>query len=209
MVVLLASCQKELPYYSISDDMKQLFAYQQGSYWIYQNDSTDFIDSTYVISYYRNNSDNFYPGMTREIISICFKSQFLSDFEIGYFCPGPNCLTIARKVIDSNDTLSREIQGPIAYFAGWEPNMKIYSQNCLGDCMFSFRIIPTDTINNTIYSNIIYSKMISIDSTDTNPDFYFREIHFAKNIGILKYVETIKYYNIHRSWSLKKYNVIQ
>jgi hypothetical protein len=189
--------------------MKQLFAYQQGSYWIYRNDSTDLLDSTYVNSYFSDTQDNFYPGMTREIIVMNFKSQFLSDFEIGYFCPGQNCLKIARKVIDSNDTLQQEIQGPIAYFAGWEPNMNIQSQKCLGDCIFIFRIIPKDTVNDNIYSNIICSKMISIDSTDTNPNFYFREIYFAKNIGILKYVETMKYYKIHRSWSLKRHHVIQ
>jgi hypothetical protein len=208
IVVLFASCKKELPHYSISDDMKQMFAYQQGSYWIYQNDSTDLFDSTYVNSCYSNTHDNFYPGMTREIIAMYFKSQFLSDFEIGYFCPGQNCLTIARKVINSNDTLQHEIQGPIAYFAGWEPNMKIYSQNCLGDCIFTYRIIPKDTVNNNIYSNIICSKMISIDSIN-NPEFYFREIYFVKNIGIIKYVENIKYYNIQRSWSLRRYKVIQ
>ena len=209
MPALFTSCKKELPHYAISGEMKQLFSYQKGSYWIYQNDSTHLFDSTSVSSYFSNARDNFYPGMTREVIAMYFKSQFLSDFEIGYFCPGPNSLTIARRVSDSNDTLQHEIQGPVAYVAGWEPNMKIYSQNCLGDCIFTFRIIPEVTISNTMYSQVVCSRMISVDSADSNPEFYFREIYFAKNIGILKYVETMKYYNIHRSWSLKRYKVIR
>ena len=209
MPALFTSCKKELPHYAISDEMKQQFSYQKGSYWIYQNDSTHLFDSTFVSSYFSNARDNFYPGMTREIIAMYFKSQFLSDFEIGYFCPGPNCLTIARKVKDTGDTLQHEIQGPVAYVSGWEPNTKIYSPNCLGGCVFTCRAIPTDTINNVIYSNVLCSKMISIDSTGPNPEFYFREIYFAKNIGILKYVETMKYYNIHRSWSLKRYHVVR
>ncbi len=51
--------------------------------------------------------------------------------------------------------------------------------------------------------------MISIDSSALNPYFYFREIHFARNIGIIKYIENTRYFNIKRSYSLKKYSVFQ
>lgn len=192
--------------------MKQYFVYQKGSYWVYRNDSTGDTDSSYIDKYMiskqgvgDNDGNHLYSF---DLITLSFKSKFLSNFQIGYFCPGPDCLMIDGKFIESNDTLQLNT-GPIAYFAGWEPNLKIYSENCLGDCVFTFRVIPKDTVDNNIYFNIICSKMISIDSTDNNPNFYFREIYFAKNIGIIKYVESKKYYNIQRSWSLKKYNVIQ
>lgn len=209
LLISISSCKKELPHYPISDDMKQFFAYQKGSYWIYQNDSTMMLDSTYVWLYQSADHDNFYSGKTREIITMYFKSQFLSDFEIWYFCPGPNCLTIASKILPSNDTLQQEIQGPIAYFAGWEPNTTVFSQKCLSGCVFTFSHISKETIDNYVFYEIIRSRMISIDSSALNPYFYFREIHFARNIGIIKYVEIIKYLDIYRSFSIKRFKVIQ
>jgi hypothetical protein len=211
-VVIFASCKKETPYYKISDDMKQYFVYQKGSYWVYRNDSTGDTDSSYIDKYTLsrqgvgdNDGNHLYSF---DLITLYFKSKFLNNFQIGYYCSGPNCLTIDGKFIDSNDTLLLNT-GPIAYFADWEPNLKIYSQQCLRNCVFTFSVIPKDTVDNNKYFNIIYSKMISIDSTENNPNFYFREIYFAENIGIIKYVEIKKYYNIQRSWSLIRYNVIQ
>ncbi len=209
LLISISSCKKELAHYPISDDMKQFFAYQKGSYWIYQNDSTMMLDSTYVWLYHSTDHDNFYSGKTREIITMYFKSQFLNELEIGYYCPGQNCLKIAGIYIDSSGYPVYRTAGPIAYFAGWEPNIPILSQDCLGNSVFKYWIISNDTINNVVYFNIICSKIISIDSTDSNPHFYFREIHFAKNIGIIKYIENTRYFNLKRSYSLKRYSVFQ
>ena len=148
--------------------------------------------------------------MKREIIVLYFRSHFLSVFEISYSCPGQNCLSITSKLEYPNDTNQVEMGGPIAYFPGWEPNKNITS-DCLfsSRVMFTYRVIQSDTINNMIYKNVIYSKYFSIDSSSTNQHFYSREIYFAKNVGIIKYSEISRYYNIQRTFSLKSYKVIQ
>jgi len=48
LIGLFMACQKETPYYKISDNMKQYFVYQPGSFWIFTNDSTNESDSMYI-----------------------------------------------------------------------------------------------------------------------------------------------------------------
>ena len=209
LVIFSESCKKSIPYYPVSDDMKQFFVFQKGSYWIYKNDSTNLIDSTYINSIYSVNDDDGYPGIRREIINLYLNSKFLSDFEVGYFCPGPNCLTIATR-LDPHFPLDEiETNGPFAYFSGWQPNKDIVSKECVSGWLFRYSTFPSVTIANNTYQNIIYSRIITTDSTSTNKYFYSREIYFAKNIGIIKFFEKSKYFNIQRSFSLSRYKIIQ
>lgn len=208
LLISISSCKKELPHYPISDDMKQFFAYQKGSYWIYQNDSTMMLDSTYVNLYAISSHDNLYSGKTRELITMCFSSYFLNDFQIGYNCPGPNCLTIANVYSGSGGDVLKFSPGPIAFAASWPSNTEIKMQDCIGNYIFSYRIIPEISINNNHFENVIISRISSIDSS-SNPQFFFREILFAKQIGIIKYVETYTYLNTHRSFSIIRFKVIQ
>jgi hypothetical protein len=211
VLVGFVSCKKDTPYYKISDSMKQYFLYQKGSYWIYQNDSTNTIDSTYV--------DNISSGTqgigddgrhlySFDWITINYKSKFLQNFKIAYFCTGPNSLQIAEIYSDLDSSLMNLSDGPTAFIGNSELNTLTYS-NCLGNAVFIYKVIPSITVNDLNYSNIIYTKLKSIDSSSSNPEFYSREIYFAKNIGIIKYLETYRYFNKQRFWSLKTYKVIQ
>jgi hypothetical protein len=69
--------------------MKQYFAYKQGSYWIYKDDSTGTLDSTYVNYYFHGNGNKDIPAVTREVIAMNFNSNFLTQFTIAYI--GNNC----------------------------------------------------------------------------------------------------------------------
>ena len=90
--VFVASCDKnhefgipgQIPYYPVSDNTKDYFFFQKGTYWIYENDSTHLIDSTYITDIYHTTNNQKYDGMIREIIELTFKSQFLGGIEICY-----------------------------------------------------------------------------------------------------------------------------
>jgi hypothetical protein len=208
-VLLVCSCKKNVPLYEVSYQMKQYFVFQKGSYWIYKNDSTGSQDCTYVKAMHHIIDDTYYSWMKREIFSVYFGSQFLSDFEIGYFCPGPNCLTIASKLKYPNDTNYQEVAGPVAYYSGWDPDIEITSKSCLYQDVFLYKNIEDLTVNGVMYKEIIYSKIMSIDSTSENPNYYKRETYFAKNIGIIRYYEKSNYYKITRSFSIIRRKTIQ
>ena len=208
-LILLISCKKKLPYYGLSDQMKEYFVFKQGSYWIYRNDSTGIIDSSYTMSFYSTVEDVESLGVSREFIDFVFASTFLSDFEMGYGCLGANMLTIST-TFDTNQPPNQIVgNGPIAYFEGWQPNKDNISGTCFSDGVCRYSNITTMTVNNKIYNNIIYTRIITMDSSTANQHFFIREIYFAKNIGIIKFYEESKYVNVKRSFSLLRQKVIQ
>ena len=99
-LLFIVCCNKEKNY-TISDNMKEYFAYKQGSYWIYKNDSTGSLDSTYVDYYSDGNGNKNITGVTREVIALYFKSVYLTQFAIAYVpCDGPNYLTVSSILHD-------------------------------------------------------------------------------------------------------------
>ena len=189
--------------------MKQYFGFKMGSYWVYKNDSTGEIDSTYVRNFF--DSDVPYSDKYRfELVSTIFHSKFLSAVEIHYSsCLANNIVKVTGKSDTVNIPDYAETGGPIAYFPGWSSNSQVITTDCLIGCIFVFKLISSDTINNKIYKNLIYSKTQSSDTNTLNSSYFFREIYFAKNIGIIKYFERNNYSNIVRSRSLIKYSVNQ
>lgn len=210
LVSLFVACQKETPYYKISEDMKQYFVYQPGSFWIFTNDSTGGIDSIYITEtkYSRQGvADN--DGRHKysfDMITIYYQSQLFSTSEIGYLCAGPNTLKVKTKLSDTNQYAYAE---PVTYYPGWQPNTEITTDRCIRGSVYIYQFLPSITINKISYDNIIRTKIISIDSTSSNQIFYLRDIYFAKNIGIIKLIEESRYFNVFRSWSLNKYIVVQ
>ena len=208
IIALSAACNKETPYYKISDEMKQYFVYQPGSFWIFTNDSTNETDSMYVIrAVYSTQGVADNDGRHQysfDMITQTFQSKLFSESEIGYLCAGPNTLKVSTKLSDTN-----AIAEPLTYFPGWKPDTKIIQSQCIGGLVYLQQFLPSITINNITYTNIIRTKIQSLDSTASYPYFYFRDIFFAKNVGIIKLIEESRYFNVHRSWSLSRYQVVQ
>jgi hypothetical protein len=205
----MAGCKKETPIYRIPDYYHDYFIFKKGSSWIYKNDSTGQYDSTYIdsiLSGRQGIGDDGRHLYSFDWIQCHFKSQFLANSEIGYSCSGPNCVFVYGRYEGYNGSNPEWTEGQFAYIDGLQPGQS--TSHCLGAEVFTYENLPEVSINSIIYSNIIYSKLQSIDSSAENPLFYFREIYFAKNIGIIKYNETYKYYNTSRSWSLIRSNVI-
>jgi hypothetical protein len=191
--------------------MKDWFVYQKGSYWIYKDDSTGALDSTYVTStndFIHDYTDYDKTTMKAEWVFVYFNSKFLSNFIIEYsYCEGPNRLTVGSHFKTPEPGMASE-DGDIAYFLGWPSNVKIIP-NCWKGEVFFYKVISTDTINQHDYSNLIYSEVQWKDSSLTNPQYYLRKISFAKHIGIVKYFEVSQYYNVNRSYSLLRYKTVQ
>lgn len=205
-VLLLTNCKK-VPWYGISDDMKQSFSFKQGSYWIYKNDSTGLSDSTFVSSYTHVDNDNTYAGLTREGINMQFNSKFLNYVFISYvICAGPDYLGVSSIAYP---VPGQTQPGPLlAYDPNLPQNTNLIT-DCFQDGKFFYHSISFDTINNIPYQNVIYSELRSNDSSLYNQYLIIRKIYFAKNIGIIKYYELDRHYKINRSYSLLRYKVIQ
>jgi hypothetical protein len=207
ILLFIVSCKKEKNY-NISDTMKEYFAYKQGSYWIYKNDSTGSLDSAYVDYYADVYGDKNVTGVTREVIAMNFNSKYLTQFAISYVpCEGPNYLTVSS-ILHDLPPGELDVSDIVAYYAGW-PSDKNVVPGCIQGGVFLYKTLRTGTINNITYNNIIDTKLQTVDSSSTNPDYYFRRILFAKNAGIVKYLEIAKHFNIQRSYSLLRYKVVQ
>jgi hypothetical protein len=205
LIFIVMGCKKEY-IYTISDSMKQYFAYRQGSYWIYKNDSTGLLDSTYVTSYYHNPEYNFGNGIKFEVIDFRIHGAFLSESTIQYIeCTAKESL-METSNIDTLDHFYSE------HYYIYDPSLLLNIKNtnkCVYNSYILYKAIAHENINNTIYNNIVSIKIQSNDSSSTNSDYYQREIYFAKNIGIIRYFEINRIENIHRSYSLLRYKVIQ
>ena len=198
----MLSCKKNKDY-PVPEEMKQYFVFQKGSYWIYKNDSTGEIDSTYVNIQSSFIDENGYPGKNREVNLVYYTSKFLLEYQLVYACLDACGLSISTKI----DTLTADqirLVDLIAYVDSWQPNTNFTLNGCGAFGIYTYNRLPNKTINNKTYQNIIYSKNTSSDSSS-----FYREFYFAKNIGIIQFSEKNKYHNFKRSYSLLRHKVIQ
>jgi len=198
-LLALISC-KSVTNYPISDTMKQYFDYHMGSYWIYKNDSTGDLDSTYVRSYNHTygNQYNDDKHITEEAIEFDYHSSFLSQSYIAYVaCGGPNYYT-----------LSGNGEGGLVFSPNWPENTQVFP-DCYHGAIFLSKTYSMDTIGNIPYQNVIYAELRTIDSSSTNPYRSVTKVYFAKHIGIIKYYAFYPYYKANYSFTLLSYKVIQ
>jgi hypothetical protein len=206
-LLIISSCKKD-KHYSISDTMKQYFCYQKGSYWIYKDDLTGSLDSTYVKDYFYHTDLKQPDGVTTESIEMYFNSKFLSEFVISYeWCAGPDYFILYSILNPLPPEGSGD--GAVAYYPGWPANQTIKTTGCETYGYFYYTKFPEMTINDSTYNTIIFSKNQTLDTLPSNPYLFVRSVYFAKNIGIIKYIENDNYYKVHRSYSLLRYKVIQ
>ena len=198
ILLLEVGCKKDNKPIYVSDLTKEYFSYQKGSYWIYSNDSTNVVDSTIVNSYW-DFIDGSYQDKQRQLIVINFNSSFLSRFTLGYACTGPDELSVASK---DNDTSNYVTSGMTAY----NPDLYSSSQLTVPNCFTLFAIelkhLQSLTVNDVQYNNVIKSRVFSIDSSTSTYYYLNREMFFAKNVGIIKFIEIDKLRHLNRSWSL-------
>ena len=180
--VFISGCKKEgTEYHYLSSEIKEWSVYQPGSYWIYKNEVTGLIDSSYIKSQ---------PEVRFDWIQVTDRYAIAQE-EIRYVVSGSFLQVL---YIDQSGS--------------WE---QFYNQSghrnygllwyIKGEGFHKTEKIQNFQINDTSYSNVLHS--VYNVSTDTS----FVESWIVKNVGVIKYLKRIG--NIDTTWTLMRYHSVQ
>jgi hypothetical protein len=199
IVVLLMSgvgCKKKEPrHYTISDELKQWYLYQRGSYWIYWNESTNILDSTYVeidpaySTYHSTVSDDVVD--TYDHISNKYEGAFVQGFAID-----PSEVSCHLNFLNNSSAeyayLTNVIEGSYIDISG--------------DRFEYVKHYDTLTFNGITFENVRYTKCSRkyIQKISNSIVLHF---YCAKNIGLIKF--RFEYNGQDTTWSLLRFHVIQ
>ncbi len=190
---LLISCNKktEQVHFIIPDEMKQWYLYQKGSYWIFQNETNQHTDSTYI-----NKDPEFWQERNGENADGSFSD--LID-HIGY--------SFNNSFLKGCDIISWECEfypfldlGTYAFMSFINEGQKFRGDGFLFEYIQHFDSI---SINNNIFKNVRRTKL----SVRSNGDTLAFTYYFARNIGLIKYIKS--YTGIDSSWSLLRWHPVQ
>ena len=191
-VLLMGACTKEGKHYPVSQEFKDYFLFQKGSYWIYKNDSTNEVDSTYLktapvyYSYLTGDRTKSDPSLEEYVVK--FQSDILGRYLFYSSTGGQDFLEMAIGPSDNAYGMIDQLVPDSNYYLNFYPHgyLKVSPK------------IPSIEFNSKIFYNVLYTRYYS-DSTTFN--FYF-----AKNVGLIKiYGHWAKK---DQSWSLLRYHVI-
>jgi hypothetical protein len=196
--ILIASCKKEevpeIYCYSLSESLKP-YMFQQGSWWIYKNDSTEVSQSVLVTSTVRDTGlwrpsaphtpgskfdyylINFYNSTTNETYNDFLTNDFIRRNGGDYY--GENGQPILTPSAD------------IGYsFNGMEMVDRIAEM----------------TINGHVFTNIKKVKITAVDQYQDEFD-YDTYLYFIDSIGLIK-KETVIGEGVIVSWSIEDWDVL-
>jgi hypothetical protein len=194
---LLFSCKKEPEFYPISDNFKGWFLFQNGSYWVFQNDSTGTLDSVYLTSTPKSYR---VPGSQKsdpilEAIFVQYHSSFFEAIDVVSGISGNDYLSVIFF------STTNEILGLIYNL----PVPGTYSRLYLGKGILFQNLLfyPNFELNIKNYNSVYQTRCTNINNYRT--DTY--NFYFAKNVGLIKLSGT--WNDTTRSWSLIRHSVIQ
>ena len=214
LIIILISCDKSKYTFFITDEFKNDCLFLQGSYWIYQNDSTGIVDCTYISgpSVYET---FLYDNIAEyETVSILFNSAFLSSFYMkgGYCKKQSYSKEILKIYIHDNDTICTPWVGYLMYAQkGFEFTVDCYFNEYFNPQwrIHIKEIYPEYIVNQHFYKNIQFIRTVptyqAILSGNDSLDVYY-----SKGKGIVRFI----HYNVNgsgdtESWSLLRYRVVQ
>jgi|GEM_PF-878980 len=189
--ICLTGCKKEANRYLITDEFKEWTVFKIGSYWLYKNETSLKIDSSYVTTVPVSNLPNLENTPSDEVF-----------FEImNYSLQGPFFGTFQ---IDSRSACVYVINSTKFYYVP----VLVYFYST-GFEMVEF--IPDIKINDINFKNVIHTRhydyrSISTDSVPLN-DTVTIDSYFVKNVGIIKYIQKIG--KSDTTWTLLRYHCIQ
>ncbi len=193
-------CKKENDKYYLTSREKFYASFKEGSYWIFQNDSTLIQDSLYIASIQSGFEGLQSSGVSKEHISCFLKSSVDPNLEIVYSlqAEGKNSSVCYWGVVYCCDTTK----------TSWSVSANITEEKT-SDRLSGNQLINTydqNTINgNTFYS--VYELMTS------NVQGYNSSFNITKaNAFVMKYVGFLKWNirhanNSSESWSLLRYRI--
>jgi len=189
-ITLLGCKKKEVQTYYISDYLKHYSIFQFGSYWIFKNETTSMIDSSFIKSppffhFYQN----YQTDPIMQICDIEYGGNFILGSQITYgnyylsLKPGPggSCL--------------RDPFQP-----GW------FEYNGYNELLKDVQAYDTLIINNIIFTNVLCTQILQFHTQKRDTSYY--TFYFCKSVGLIKYNKRL--YNSNDStWSLLRFHVIQ
>lgn len=188
--LIAVSCKKKQDHYLIANEFKQWTVFHKASYWIYKNEKTNLIDSTYL-----PNDPEFWQFSISEVptdaLTLNFNSSFLNIWSVE---GGPEGHSELRIMDTYNETraLSTELIENPKYYIGTDHSYGVVD------------VFPYLVINNTNFENVYHSRYAILN---TSNDSVIKDYYFAKNIGLVKYEKRIGQNDT--VWSLLRYKIFQ
>jgi len=200
-LLILSGCKKTTKY-RLSPEIKNYFTFKSGSYWIYRNDSTGDLDSSYVTDFSNHINENEEKKVNWEVLVVKFNSSFLKSIEV-YInsCKQNNYTRIVGKSFTGDDTFAGVI-----YYSEW-PQNTILTPECDHGTRYYYEIKQTDTINAQIYQKVLFSEIWGYN--DSIQWQSYRRISYSSDFGILKYYVENSNENISRSFTLIRSKIIK
>jgi|GEM_PF-3451022 len=193
---------KKIPEHKLSPTIKEYFTFKPGSYWIYRNDSTGDLDST-TVKYFSNHFlEDEEHSSKWEVVVIDFRSVFLKRLSVFI----NSCQQIDYTAVEGRNLQGNNSDGGVLYYPEW-PQKQVIIPECEPGVQYYYTILAADTLNNQIYSDVLYTELISIDSTFER--YFFRRIAYSPFYGILKYYDLNKQININSSFTLIRCKIIK
>lgn len=192
LIILLFSCKKEeKQHFYVPSEFKRWTVFNKGSYWIFQNDSTLEIDSTYIkdnpISFNVPSSNSNYNS-TSEKIEISYSSIFLG------------------KAILRLDLYG---QATTMYFYVCDFDTYGLIANSLDNFVPYIQDSYTKTTYETLSFDSIYylglRKFNTVVNTQITKNSKTLNLWFAKDIGLIKIVRESNDSTL--TWSLLRYKI--
>jgi hypothetical protein len=196
------------------DTVKPYIYFKEGSWWVYENDSTLELDSIVVTSsddriLQANGEKRRY---TYESVAVSFKS-YLNNYDIRFFNTGsnPDMVNWSFYLFWQRDrSKPGDFEGPIVVFSTFaDTGMVIQAETTYKGILDSMNLSGVWYYNVKVYE--VKGDPTWPDSKIPTNDFGTSTYYYAKNIGLIaiKNIDSDNRYNdgrwITQTWKLKKY----
>lgn len=186
---LLTACDTgsniDINHYKISDTFKQYALFDEGSYWVYQNDSSltqDTVKIDRLVSYSGIDSDQ--SDYRFDVIELIFFNNqtnlIKGEISAGDYYPDPG---------EMNDYYRIYLNGD-RFLTILSPRYEIGVEHIFGineGLYTNLEFINHFNLNGIAYANVYHSQVIDIQADSTYHEFYL-----AQHFGLIKWVKMSK-----------------
>ncbi|MCX6305488.1 MAG: hypothetical protein NT040_11020 [Bacteroidetes bacterium] len=190
LLSVFIGCSKKSGYNEyIPEQLKQYSVFQEGSYWVYKNESTGMIDSSYLLKppvYLYNDPVNDPPQNRYETCDIYFGGTFL-----------------LHSTTSTSDYLMsfKNASGSVCLYNNFQPGYTL--DNDYYHSFMNLNYFDSLIINNKTFYHVMNTQYKSWNHQgDTTTYTYY----LAKSIGLIKF--TLDKNHQDTSWSILRYHVI-
>jgi hypothetical protein len=189
LLFVISGCNKKpkVDHYTISDEIKQWYLFQKGSYWIYINDVTQKTDSTYIneIPEFAETWAHPENGPIVDNYTIYFKDSFLLESSVSPFNIG---------------LLSYHGSAGLAFVPSVGEGKMFFIDSGIYEYIHHYDSI---FLNNQTFYDIRHTR----SSGPTGMDTLKFDYYFSKFIGLIKFGYSRG--EKDTTWSLLRYHVVQ